>query len=207
MSDISERILSLIEEKDISYGELSKITKIPKSALQRYATGETEKIPIPRVEAIAKALSVSAAYIMGWQDTLIPDGFEPLPLMIKRPRLGVISCGDPVMTEENFEGYDDVPEHIVCDFTLKCEGDSMTGARINDGDIVYIKQQPTVENGQIAAVLIDGCEKLLKRVYITGESIVLQAENPAYVPLVFNKEEMNRVSIIGRAVGFTSILA
>ena len=207
MSDISERILSLIEEKDISYGELSKITKIPKSALQRYATGETEKIPIPRVEAIAKALSVSAAYIMGWQDTLIPDGFEPLPLMIKRPRLGVISCGDPIMTEENFEGYDDVPEHIVCDFTLKCEGDSMTGARINDGDIVYIKQQPTVENGQIAAVLIDGCEKLLKRVYITGESIVLQAENPAYVPLVFNKEEMNRVSIIGRAVGFTSILA
>lgn len=207
MSDISERILSLIEEKDISYGELSKITKIPKSALQRYATGETEKIPIPRVEAIAKALSVSAAYIMGWQDTLIPDGFEPLPLMIKRPRLGVISCGDPIMTEENFEGYDDVPEHIVCDFTLKCEGDSMTGARINDGDIVYIKQQPTIENGQIAAVLIDGCEKLLKRVYITGESIVLQAENPAYVPLVFNKEEMNRVSIIGRAVGFTSILA
>lgn len=207
MSDISERILSLIEEKDISYGELSKITKIPKSALQRYATGETEKIPIPRVEAIAKALSVSAAYIMGWQDTLIPDGFEPLPLMIKRPRLGVISCGDPIMTEENFEGYDDVPEHIVCDFTLKCEGDSMTGARINDGDIVYIKQQPTIENGQIAAVLIDGCERLLKRVYITGESIVLQAENPAYVPLVFNKEEMNRVSIIGRAVGFTSILA
>lgn len=207
MSDISERILSLIEEKDISYGELSKITKIPKSALQRYATGETEKIPIPRVEAIAKALSVSAAYIMGWQDTLIPDGFEPLPIMIKRPRLGVISCGDPVLTEENFEGYDDVPEHIVCDFTLKCEGDSMTGARINDGDIVYIKQQPMVESGQIAAVLIDGCEKLLKRVYITGESIVLQAENPAYVPLVFNKEEMNRVSIIGRAVGFTSILA
>ncbi|MBQ3006788.1 MAG: helix-turn-helix transcriptional regulator [Clostridia bacterium] len=68
MSEISERILALIEQKDISYGELSKITNIPKSALQRYATGETPKIPIQRVEAIAKALGASAAYIMGWDD-------------------------------------------------------------------------------------------------------------------------------------------
>lgn len=68
MSEISERILALIEQKDISYGELSKITDIPKSALQRYATGETPKIPIPRVEAIAKALGVSAAYVMGWEE-------------------------------------------------------------------------------------------------------------------------------------------
>lgn len=134
----------------------------------------------------------------------IPDGFQPLPATVKRPRLGVISCGDPIMSEENFDGYDDVPEHINCDFTLICEGDSMIGARICDGDTVYIKQQPTVENGQIAAVLIDGAEKLLKRVYLTDDSIVLQAENPAYPPRSFFKEDMNRVSIIGRAVGFYS---
>lgn len=73
MSEISERILALIEQKDISYGELSKITNIPKSALQRYATGETPKIPIPRVEAIAKALGASAAYIMGWEDNSHED--------------------------------------------------------------------------------------------------------------------------------------
>ena len=134
----------------------------------------------------------------------IPEGFQPVPKMVKRPRLGVISCGDPIMSEENFDGYDDVPEHINCDFTLTCEGDSMIGARICDGDTVYIKQQPTVENGQIAAVLIEGSEKLLKRVYITEASIILQAENPAYPPRSFFKEDMNRVSIIGRAVGFYS---
>ncbi len=206
MSEISERILASIEQKDISYGELSKITNIPKSALQRYATGETPKIPIPRVEAIAKALGVSAAWIMGWENNGIPEGFMPVPKTNKVPRLGVISCGDPINSEENFDGYDDVPEHIVCDFTLKCEGDSMTGARINDGDLVYIRQQSTVENGQIAAVLIDGTEKLLKRVYINDDSIILQAENPAYPPRMFSKEDMNRVSIIGRAVGFTSVL-
>lgn len=150
-----------------------------------------------------EALTISK-YLNCESKSLIPDGFLPLPHTVKRPRLGAISCGDPIMSEENFDGYDDVPEHINCDFTLICEGDSMIGARICDGDTVYIKQQPTVENGQIAAILIDGTEKLLKRVYITDDSIVLQAENPAYPPRTFFKEDMNRVSIIGRAVGFYS---
>ena len=68
MSDISERLLAIIAEKNISYGELSKLTKIPKSAIQRYATGETEKIPINRLEALASALGVSSAYLMGWAE-------------------------------------------------------------------------------------------------------------------------------------------
>lgn len=133
-------------------------------------------------------------------------GFQPGPKTVKKPRLGVISCGEPIDSEENFEGYDNVPEDIQCDFTLICEGDSMIGARIRDGDVVYIRQQPTVENGQIAAVLIDGEEKLLKRVLFKPNRIILHAENTAYEPLIFDGEEMNRVTIIGRAVGFTSTL-
>ena len=208
IENIVKRLKESIENSEMSYVELEKKTGISKSALQRYATGSTKKIPIDVIQAIASAVNVSAAWIMGWDvsNNDIPEGFMPLPKTVKRPRLGVISCGDPINSEENFEGYDDVPEHINCDFTLKCEGDSMTGARINDGDIVYIRQQPTVENGQIAAVLVDGCEKLLKRVYINDDSIILQAENPAYPPRVFSKEDMNRVSIIGKAVAFFSII-
>ena len=67
MSDISDRILAEIEKKEYSYGELAKITGIPKSAVQRYATGETRKIPMDRVELLSKALNVSAEYIMGWE--------------------------------------------------------------------------------------------------------------------------------------------
>lgn len=67
MENISSRILQIILDKGISYGELSKRTGIPKSALQRYATGQTPKIPIDRIEAIAKALNVSSAWIMGWE--------------------------------------------------------------------------------------------------------------------------------------------
>lgn len=208
IENIVKRLKESIENSEMSYVELEKKTGISKSALQRYANGSTKKIPIDVIQAIASAVNVSAAWIMGWDVSSndIPDGFMPLPKTVKRPRLGVISCGNPINSEENFEGYDDVPEHINCDFTLKCEGDSMTGARINDGDIVYIRQQPTVENGQIAAVLVDGCEKLLKRVYINDDSVILQAENPAYPPRVFSKEDMNRVSIIGKAVGFFSII-
>lgn len=185
-----------------------------RATIYRYESGDIENVPTTIIKQMANALQTTVEFLMGWQDTtkttlseeLRSLGFMPPPKTVKKPRLGVISCGKPIDSEENFDGYDDVPENILCDFTLICEGDSMIGARIQDGDIVYIHQQPTVESGQIAAILIDGEEKLLKRVYIKNNSIVLQAENPSYEPLFFVGEEMNRVSIIGRAVGFTSVI-
>ncbi len=68
MSERSQRILELITKKEISYGQLAKMTGIPKSALQRYATGQTDKIPIDRVVLLAKALGVQPAYLMGWDN-------------------------------------------------------------------------------------------------------------------------------------------
>lgn len=212
MSEISKRLLQLIEDNDISYGELSKKTNIPKSALQRYATGETEKIPITRIEVIAKALNTTAQFIMGWDenesynnDIFSINGINPIPKTYKRPRLGTIACGEPILAEENIEAYDDIPDNIKCDFTLICKGDSMVNARINDGDIVYIKQQSQVDNGEIAAVLIDN-EATLKRVYIYEDKVVLQPENTKYPPFVYTKEDMNNIRILGKAVGFTSLL-
>ena len=212
MSEISKRLLQLIEDNDISYGELSKKTNIPKSALQRYATGETEKIPITRIEVIAKALNTTAQFIMGWDenesynnDIFSIPGINPIPKTYKRPRLGTIACGEPILAEENIEAYDDIPDSIKCDFTLICKGDSMVNARINDGDIVYIKQQSQVDNGEIPAVLIDN-EATLKRVYIYEDKVVLQPENTKYPPFVYTKEDMNNIRILGKAVGFTSLL-
>ena len=212
MSEISKRLLQLIEDNDISYGELSKKTNIPKSALQRYATGETEKIPITRIEVIAKALNTTAQFIMGWDenesynnDIFSIPGINPIPKTYKRPRLGTIACGEPILAEENIEAYDDIPDSIKCDFTLICKGDSMVNARINDGDIVYIKQQSQVDNGEIAAVLIDN-EATLKRVYIYEDKVVCQPENTKYPPFVYTKEDMNNIRILGKAVGFTSLL-
>lgn len=206
---IAVRIKSAIENAGISYIELEKRTGIAKSSLQRYASGNTKKIPIEAVELIASATGCDAAWIMGWRDNIptIPSGIIPLPKMVKKPRLGVIACGEPILTAENIETNDFVPEDIKCDFTLKCKGDSMVNARINDGDIVYIKHQEQVENGEIAACLVDGdfdTTATLKRYYKFDDRIILQSENPKYQPFVYVNEEMNKVRIIGKAVGFTS---
>lgn len=197
--------------RNMSPAEIARRLDVADGTISNYKKGKYEPKQ-RRTEEIARILNVSISWLMG-ADVPMRDvapenhGFSAPPATVLRPRLGVISCGEPIMSDENFDGYDNVPAMFEsCDYTLKCEGDSMTGARIYDGDIVYIRQQSIVENGQIAAVLVDDMEKLLKRVYIANDSIILQAENPAYPPKVFTKEEMNRVRIIGRAIGFTSVI-
>lgn len=214
------------EEHNLSMDEFARSANLSKayiSILERNYNPSTGKAVIPSLEtiratAVAMSMDVNRLLMLIDPDQMvslrvdstIPPGLEPLPKTYKVPRLGTIACGEPILAAENIETEDDVPEDIRCDFTLKCRGDSMTGARINDGDIVYIKLQPDVENGEIAAVLIDDAaeisEATLKRVYIYPEQIVLQAENPKYPPFVFAGEDMNRIRILGKAVGFTSVL-
>ncbi len=131
------------------------------------------------------------------------NGVVSMPSMRSIPLLGTIACGEPILAAENIEDAVDMPAHIRADFALRCKGDSMINARIYDGDIVYIRQQPTVEDGQIAAVLIDD-EATLKRVRLFSDHIVLEPENPQFRPLVFWEHDMDQVRILGLAVAFTS---
>lgn len=213
---IGERIKKRRTEIGMTVDELASIIGKNRATIYRYESDDIEKLPVTVLEPIAKALRISPGELFGWDKTTgeklfnadgsaIP-GIMPLPKTAKKPRLGKIACGEPILAVENFEGYDNVPNSISCDFTLICQGDSMINARINDGDVVYIKQQSIVENGQIAAVLIDGEEVTLKRIYMDNESIILSPENPKYPPKTFIKENMNRVKIIGRATGFSSRL-
>lgn len=210
MSTFSERMNKAMDFNNITQSELCRITGIPKSAISQYLSGSF-KPKQDRLLLIANALDVSEAWLLGID---VPEdknnfrsylGVLPIPKTVKKPRLGAIACGEPILAEENIEDYDDVPEDIKCDFTLLCKGDSMINARINDGDIVYIRQQDTVENGEIAAVLIED-EATLKRVFKYDDKLVLQPENSKYEPFIYIKEEMNKVRIIGKAVGFTSKL-
>lgn len=135
---------------------------------------------------------------------IVPPGFEPVPKMQKVPLIGNIACGQPITAEENLEGYVDAPALKQIDFALTCHGDSMIDAGIHNGDVVYIRKQPEVENGQIAAVRI-GSEATLKRVYYYPEEgkIILQAANAAYPPMSYSGEELNEISIEGLLIGFT----
>lgn len=212
MTTFGEKIKEIRRERSLSQEQLAALLGTSKQVISRYETNQrTPKITV--AQEYADKLGVSLSFLIDDSfdfDPLSIPGVMPPPKTYKVPRLGTIACGEPILADQNIEAQDDVPENIHCNFTLKCQGDSMTGARINDGDIVYIRLQEDVENGEIAAVLIDEtaevAEATLKRVYKYPNQIVLQAENPKYPPFVFVGEDINRVRIIGKAVGFTSVI-
>ena len=203
--DIYQRIRNRREELGMSQDDLAqKMGYKSLSSINKIEMGLND-ISQSKVVAFAEALDTTPAYLMGWEvtskPTEVPPGFMPLPETCKVPLVGRIACGQPITAEENIEDYLDVPVGHHVDFALLCEGDSMVDAGIDDGDVVYIRKQPDVENGQIAAVRIDN-EATLKRVYKYVDRIVLQPENRAYPPLTYVGAEMNQVTIEGKAVGW-----
>lgn len=174
-------------------------------------TGKPVTPTIPQLRKLANGMNMTLMEMLERVDDMPVDlsvgipNIIPMPEMRKIPLIGSIACGQPILAEQHIEEYIDIPRHIHADFALTCKGDSMINARIFDGDTVYIRQQDTVENGEIAAVLIDG-EATLKRVKLHADRIILEPENPLYDPLVYRGEEMNTVRILGKAVAFTSAI-
>lgn len=213
MPEFRDRLDEAMRIRGMTAAELARTSKVNEGAISQYRAGKY-KASQRSLDKLARALQVSIPWLMGadvpmeesdsQRSTSLPTNVQPMPTMQQIPRIGMIACGDPLLAQQNIEGYDNVPEYVKCDFTLVCRGDSMINARIFDGDIVCIREQPDVENGEIAAVLIDSEEATLKRVKIFDDHIVLEPENPMYKPLVFWGEEMNSVRILGKATHFIS---
>lgn len=214
MPKFSERLKLLRTSKGLSQADFAKQIKISKSSVNMYERGEREP-SFKTLEQIADYFNVDMDYLLGKSDIVnkaqwssqipVASNIIPMPKMRRIPLVGTIACGEPILAEENIEEYISIPKGLSGDFALTCKGDSMINARIFDGDIVYIRQQDTVENGEIAAVLIDG-EATLKRVRLFEDHISLEPENPMYKPFVYWNEEMNTVRILGKAVAFTSAI-
>lgn len=169
-------------------------------------TGKPVTPTIPQLKKLADGMALTLNELFEKVDDM-PVSLDfvgakniiPFPETERKPRVGRIACGDPIIAEENIETYDEVLSSWHADFTLMCCGDSMA-PKIEDGDIVAIRVQPTVENGEIAAVRI-GDEATLKRVYIHQDYIELRPINPNYDSIIRSKNEMNDIKIEGRAVG------
>lgn len=201
MARFGDKLKALRVERNLTQDELAKILGTSKQVISRYENN----LRSPKVDVVsqyADLLGVSVDYLA---DNSLPagDNILPMPKMITIPLLGTIACGEPILAAENIEGDVAMPEHVIADFALRCKGDSMIEARIYDGDIVYIRQQPSVENGEIAAVLI-GDEATLKRVYVHPDKLVLSPANHNYEPFIYVGEEINNIRILGKAVAFTS---
>ncbi len=219
MSNVfKDRLLHAMELRNVKPVELAEKTGLSKARISQYMNG----VYVPKSKGthlIAKALQVNETWLMGIDESMeraITDNTDDLfsqfdnlsPIQTQRiPMLGEIACGEPIWCDEDRESYIEAGTNIRADFCLKAKGDSMINARICDGDIVFIKQQPMVENGDIAAVIIDN-EATLKRVYFDKENgkLVLQAENPKYSPLVYIGDELNSIRILGKAIAFESNL-
>ena len=205
---IANKLKELRKARGMTLEELAERVGTSKQTIHRYENGVITNIPPEKVEILAGALSTTPSHLMGWtaDRRAIPvnDAFIPLSLK-KLPILGEIACGEPIYAEEEHESYAAADSKLDADFCLRAHGDSMTGARIYDGDIVFIRSQSSVDNGEIAAVIIND-EATLKRVYYypEEEKLVLSPENPRYAPLLYVKDELESIKIIGKAVAFQS---
>ena len=186
-----EIIRSIREAQGMSQAELAtRLGYTDRSSIAKIETGKVD-ISQTKLLQMAEVFGVPIHTLLG----LEPPATRQIPI------LGTIACGAPILAQEHIDDYTEAP--VQADFALICKGDSMVGARIFDGDIVYIRQQEQVETGEIAAVLIDG-EATLKRVRCFPDRISLEPENPMYRPLILWGEDMNRARILGKAIAFTS---
>lgn len=202
--DMATRIKERRLAMDYTQEELASKLGLQKSAIAKYENGRVENIKRSIIQKMASILECSPSYLMGWDDSTPPcPNIHPIGRK-NYPVLGSVACGQPVYMSEEKEVYVDSTTEVNADFVLIAKGDSMTGARINDGDIVFIHQQSEVENGEIAVVAIDD-EATLKRFYrYSDDLIVLRAENPAYKDMEFRPEDHKDVRVLGKAVAFQS---
>lgn len=210
MANFGSILKNLRVSREITQEQLASMLGVSRSAVGMYETGGRQP-DFEMMETIADIFNVDMDYLMGRSpverkhpltppaNKPIPKGFVPMPEMAQVPLIGSIACGTPITAEQNIEGMVCVPEKWHATFTLTCEGSSME-PKIHDGDLVAIRSQPTVENGEVAAVRIEG-DATLKRVYLHESFIELRAENPAFESIILAKEDMNTVTIEGKAVG------
>lgn len=238
VSNTAERLHDIMERRGLKQVDLLWLThpyckelgvKMNKSDISQYVNGKVE----PQQEklfVLAAALNVSEGWLMGYDvpmermsdvdrfhrttkifnDINFPDVLRPVTTS-SYPLLGDVACGEPIIANREYEVFSD-GNNLRADAVVRAKGDSMTGAHIHDGDIVFIKYQNVVDNGNIACVTIESEEThdweiVLKRFYrYASDLIVLRSENPAYKDMEFHGDEINRLRVIGKAVAFQSII-
>lgn len=210
---IGERIAMRRKQLDLTLDDIAQEIGVAKSTIQRYEKGTIGQIKLPIIEAIARVLSVDPAWLCCKTDEMqitnshkLPPNITALPQMREWPILGATACGTPLHRETPSETVI-APDDIKADIVFRCIGDSMIGARVFDGDAVFVRMQPEVENGQIAVVRI-GDEYTLKRVYLHEDYVELRAENPMHKAIILRDEQLdgNNFEVVGLAVAFLGSL-
>ena len=202
---IGDRIKERREELNLSQEELARqLGYKSRSSINKMELG-IQDVPQRKIKEFAKALDCSIGYLLeDEKPSYLPKNIV-FPKMKRVPKLGEIVCGQPIYANEEYGEFGEIEESVNADFCLTAKGDSMTGARIHDGDLVFYRNTEMVDNGQIAAVIIEDFATL-KRFYYYPEKdlVILRAENPDYEDQIYSGEELNQIHVIGQAVAFQS---
>ena len=207
MYDFGRLLKQLRIERGLSQEKLAELLGTSKQVISRYESGQrAPKITV--VQAFADKLGVPIAVLTGTDQNIdysrYPDLIPISQLKLRRvPVIGEIAAGVPITANREYDEYIEVPDTADArkyDLSLRVKGDSMK-PRYLDGDLVFIRCQPDVRDGRIAAVVVGG-EATLKRVYHVPGGVQLISENPEYSPMLYTEDDVNDIHLIGLAVGF-----
>lgn len=193
------------KEMGLTLKEVAKAVGVSEATVSRWESGNIANMGRDKINALSKVLNLSPINIMGISDntdlsfTELPTNMIPIKKVHHIPVIGKIACGTPILAVENVTDNIILPDYVDADFALICEGDSMINAKIENGDTVFIHQQPEVENGEIAAVMINN-EVTLKKVFLSNKILKLVPANDNYEPMIYTAEEKNDIRILGKAV-------
>lgn len=203
---IGEKIKKKRQEAGMTLEDVAKLVGVSRQTLSRYETGVIGNIPSDKIEALAKVLHTTPAWLMGWDEPR--RGAEDSPIIpftegFFAPIVGSIPAGYPALVTQDIEGYATIPYKDAENyFFLRVKGDSMVNAGIREGDLVLIRKQDCADNGQIVAARVNGDEATLKRYKQSGDTIVLLPENPVYDPQIVPAKDFaeGQAQIIGVAL-------
>lgn len=202
--NMGEKIYDLRTQKALTLEELGNMVGVGKSTVRKWENGMIANMKRDKILKVSQALETSPAYLMGWKE----EENTTDSACDKSPLITLLPDGLPARTVNLLPA---VPNSLAvkADFCLIAAGDSMQGARICDGDLVWVQKQDWVENGEIAALLINNEKKaVLRRLYYHKEKklLILKPENSAYEDSIFVNEELEHVQILGKAVAFQSLI-
>lgn len=219
MGELERQVMDLILKNYASKSDFARKADLPYSTLDSIFKRGLQSASIANIIKLCNALNISAdglsngkVIMINKNKSMVQDDIDLykydniLPITTQKiPFLGSVACGQPIYAEEDKESYIVLGTNIKADFCLRAQGDSMIDARIHDGDIVYVRKQEAVDNGEVAVVLI-GDEATLKRVYYypDKQKLLLQPANPKYEPFIYVGDELDQIRILGKAVAFQS---
>ena len=188
---LGKKIKELRKNKGMSQEELGQKIGVQKATIYKYENGIVCNLKQSTIKTLADVLGTTPSYLMGWEDK---DDTLKASISREVPILGTIAAGEPMFAEQNIEGYTSTSNKDI-DFSLIVKGDSMTNARIANGDLVLVDKDAPVENGDIVVALVNGDEATVKRFYKHGKKVYLRPENPSYKEQEYDAKE---VTLLGK---------